>query len=58
MFSWVGLALMLGTVVIAFLIALYTMRLLPGLTGDIYGTVTTVVETLVLLFFTINYYSG
>jgi len=55
MFSWIGLALMLGAAVITFLIALYTMRLLPGLTGDIYGTVTTIVETFVLLFFTINY---
>ncbi len=54
MFSWVGLALMLGAVTVSFLIAFYAMRLLPGLTGDIYGTVTVVVETLVLLFFTVN----
>ena len=53
-FSWIGIALMFGAAVIAFLVALYAMRLLPGLTGDIYGTVTTVVETLVLLFFTIS----
>ena len=50
---WVGLALMLGTAMLGFLIALYAMRLLPGLTGDIYGTVTTLVETAVLVFFTI-----
>ena len=50
---WVGLALMLGTAMLGFLIALYVMRLLPGLTGDIYGTVTTLVETAVLVFFTI-----
>jgi len=53
MFSWMGLALMLGAAVIAFLVSFYVMRLLPGLTGDIYGAVTVVVETLVLLFFTV-----
>src|SRR3990172_3255420 len=52
--SWFGLALMLGAAALAFLIAFYVMRLLPGLTGDIYGTVTTMVETLVLLFFTVS----
>ncbi len=53
-YGWLGFVLMLGAAVVAFLIALYTMRLLPGLTGDIYGTVTVTVETLVLLFFTVN----
>ena len=53
--SWFGLALMLGAAAFAFLIAFYVMRLLPGLTGDIYGTVTTMVETLVLLFFTVSW---
>ena len=51
--GWLGFVLMAGTAVIGFLVALYTMRLLPGLTGDIYGTVTTLVETCVLVFFTI-----
>jgi adenosylcobinamide-GDP ribazoletransferase len=54
MFSWVGLALMFGAAVSAFLIARYVMRLLPGLTGDIYGTVTVMIETLVLLFFAVK----
>ncbi len=53
-YGWVGFLLMLASAIIAFLIALYTMRLIPGLTGDIYGTVTTVVEMLVLIFFTIT----
>ena len=44
---------MLGAAVVGFLVAIYAMRLLPGLTGDIYGTVTTFVEMLVLMFFTI-----
>jgi adenosylcobinamide-GDP ribazoletransferase len=48
-----GLALMLGAAMLAILISLYVMRLIPGLTGDIYGTVTTAVELLVLLVFTI-----
>lgn len=50
--GWLGFALMLGAALVAFLTARYAMRLLPGLTGDIYGTVTTLVEMLVLVFFT------
>jgi adenosylcobinamide-GDP ribazoletransferase len=53
--GWLGFALMLGAAVVAFLTALYAMRLLPGLTGDIYGTVTTLVEMLVLVFFTSSF---
>jgi adenosylcobinamide-GDP ribazoletransferase len=53
-YGWLGFALMFSAAIVAFLIALYTMRLLPGPTGDIYGTVTTLVEMLVLLFFTVN----
>jgi adenosylcobinamide-GDP ribazoletransferase len=53
-YGWLGFFLMLGAGIVAFLIALYTMRLLPGLTGDIYGTVTVVVEMLVLIIFTIR----
>jgi adenosylcobinamide-GDP ribazoletransferase len=52
--GWLGLVLMLVAAIIGFLIAFYAMRLLPGLTGDIYGTVTTLVEMLVLVFFTIR----
>jgi adenosylcobinamide-GDP ribazoletransferase len=51
-FGWLGFAFMLGAVLIGFLTAAYTMRLLPGLTGDIYGTVTTLVEMLTLVAFT------
>jgi adenosylcobinamide-GDP ribazoletransferase len=50
-FNWIGLALMPGAAMAALLAARYAMRLLPGLTGDIYGAVTIIVETLVLLFF-------
>jgi adenosylcobinamide-GDP ribazoletransferase len=50
--GWLGFAFMLGAAVVAFLTALYAMRLLPGLTGDIYGTVTTLVEMLTLVVFT------
>jgi adenosylcobinamide-GDP ribazoletransferase len=52
-YSGLGLALMLGAALIGFLVARYAMRLLPGLTGDIYGTVTTLVEMSVLVYFTI-----
>jgi adenosylcobinamide-GDP ribazoletransferase len=54
LFSWLGFALMLGAAIVAVLISLYVMRLIPGLTGDIYGTVTTAVEMLILLVFTIQ----
>lgn len=53
-FGWLGFAFMLGAALIAFLTAAYAMRLLPGLTGDIYGTVTTLVEMLTLVAFTAN----
>jgi len=51
--GWIGFLLMLGAAVVSFLVAFYAMRLLSGLTGDIYGTVTTLVEMLVLVAFTI-----
>lgn len=52
-YGWMGIALMAGSAVAGWLVARYAMRLLPGLTGDIYGTVTIAVETLILLVFTI-----
>lgn len=52
--GWVGFLLMLGAAVVGFLVAFYAMRLLTGLTGDIYGTVTTLVEMLILVFFTVS----
>lgn len=53
LYSWMGLTLMLISAVIGACIALYAMRLLHGLTGDIYGTVTTTVEMFILIVFTI-----
>ena len=50
--GWQGVVLMLGAATVAFLVAWYTLRLIPGLTGDTYGTVTTFVEMLTLVFFT------
>lgn len=52
--GWLGFVLMLGAAMIAFLVAWYAMRLLNGLTGDIYGTITTTVEMFILLTFTIS----
>lgn len=49
-----GFIFMLGAAVVAFLVSLYAMRLIHGLTGDIYGTVTTVIEMIVLIVFTIQ----
>ncbi len=54
-YGWLGFALMLGAAMVAFLTARYALRLLPGLTGDIYGAVTTLVETLILVFFTSSF---
>ncbi|MFN3491755.1 MAG: adenosylcobinamide-GDP ribazoletransferase, partial [Anaerolineales bacterium] len=53
-YGWMGFLLMLASAIIAFLIALYSMRLIPGLTGDIYGTVTTTIELFVLIMFTLK----
>ena len=53
-YGWLGFLFMVASAAIGFLIAAYAMRLLPGLTGDIYGTVTTLVEMLTLVFFTIS----
>ena len=52
-YGWPGFALMLGAALISLLVAIYAIRLIPGLTGDIYGTVTTLVEVSVLVYFTI-----
>ncbi len=52
-YGWMGFVLMAGSAMVGWLVARYAMRLLPGLTGDIYGTVTIAVETLILLVFTI-----
>lgn len=50
--GWLGFAFLLGAGIVGFLAAAYAMRLLPGLTGDIYGAVTTLVEMLTLVAFT------
>lgn len=52
--GWIGLLLMFGAAVVGLLVAFYAMRLLSSLTGDIYGTVTTLVEMLTLVFFTVS----
>jgi adenosylcobinamide-GDP ribazoletransferase len=52
--SWMGLILMLLAAILGWLIARYSMRLIPGLTGDMYGAVTTTVEMFALLAFTIR----
>lgn len=52
--GWTGLGLMAGAALLGLALAAYAMRLLPGLTGDLYGAVTTTVETGVLLFFTVS----
>lgn len=51
--GWFGLILMFVTALTAFLLALYFMHLLHGLTGDNYGAVTEMVEAITLLLFTL-----
>ncbi|MEW6085761.1 MAG: adenosylcobinamide-GDP ribazoletransferase [Chloroflexota bacterium] len=51
-FGWLGLGFILGAAMIGLIVAGYVMRLLPGLTGDIYGAVTILVEMLTLVCFT------
>jgi adenosylcobinamide-GDP ribazoletransferase len=53
-YGTMGLWLMLFATLVVFLVALYIMRLIPGLTGDSYGAITTIIEVLVLLFFAIQ----
>jgi adenosylcobinamide-GDP ribazoletransferase len=52
--GWLGLVLMLVAALTAFLLALFIMHLLPGLTGDTYGAVTEMVEAIILILFTIQ----
>jgi adenosylcobinamide-GDP ribazoletransferase len=52
--GWIGFILMLGAAIGSFLVAFYAMRLLSGLTGDIYGAVTTLVEMLILAYFSVS----
>ena len=53
-YGWPGFLFMVAAAAIGFLVAVYTLRLLPGLTGDIYGTVTSLVEMFTLVFFTVS----
>ena len=53
-YGWLGFLFMVAAAAIGFLVAVYAMRLLPGLTGDIYGTVTTLVEMFTLVFLTVS----
>jgi adenosylcobinamide-GDP ribazoletransferase len=53
-YGTMGLWLMLFAALATFLLALYIMHLIPGLTGDSYGAITTIIEVLVLLFFAIQ----
>lgn len=53
-YGWPGFLFMVAAAAIGFLVAVYAMRLLPGLTGDIYGTVTSLVEMFTLVFFTVS----
>jgi adenosylcobinamide-GDP ribazoletransferase len=54
LYSWMGVLLMFFAALAASLIALYISRLIHGLTGDSYGAITEIVETLVLIFFIIK----
>jgi adenosylcobinamide-GDP ribazoletransferase len=47
--NWLGLAVLVWAAGVTWAVARFTLRRLPGLTGDIYGAVCEVVETAVLV---------
>lgn len=49
--GWIGLIVFGLVIIICFLWLRYVLRLIPGLTGDIYGATCVVIEVLVLVFF-------
>ncbi len=51
--QWIGLVALGLTAVVAFGIAAFVLRRIPGLTGDIYGAICECSETIVLLLFVI-----
>jgi adenosylcobinamide-GDP ribazoletransferase len=52
--AWLGPIVLLLCGVLMFLISRFVLRLLPGLTGDIYGALCELVEVLVLLSFVVR----
>lgn len=52
--QWVGLAVLLFTVFLLWSIAAFVLRRIPGLTGDIYGTIVELSELFLLLVFSMS----
>jgi adenosylcobinamide-GDP ribazoletransferase len=53
--QWFGLIILGLVVIITFLWLRYVLRLIPGLTGDIYGATCVMIEALVLIIFSAVY---
>ena len=53
--QWMGLAVMGIAALVVWLCARFTMRRIPGLTGDIYGAICEIIELVVLLLLVINW---
>lgn len=53
--KWLGLIVFGLVLIISLLWLRYVLRLIPGLTGDIYGATCVLVETFVLIFFSANF---
>jgi adenosylcobinamide-GDP ribazoletransferase len=51
---WQGVAALGLGLLLALALALFTLRRIPGLTGDSYGAICEMVETGVLVFFTLE----
>ena len=47
--QWIGLAALLAALVMTWGVAVFTLRRIPGLTGDIYGAINELVEVVVLV---------
>ncbi len=51
--GWIGLISLGITLVLVWAIALFVLRRIPGLTGDIYGAINELIEMALLLFFVV-----
>ena len=52
--TWIGLMAMLVTIIMVWGIAAFVIRRIPGLTGDIYGTINELVEMALLIIFAVT----
>jgi adenosylcobinamide-GDP ribazoletransferase len=54
-YQWMGLVIMLAVALVVWLCALFAIRRISGLTGDIYGAICEITELVVLLMLAIQW---